>query len=183
MQPYRRRETVPFAAPPENVTSSCALAVIHGAVMRVMEAATLAQATTGDAVDVSSILQGLPKQLNCGACGTQVSEVKGRLEAPGCISTGSCELSWAEMHDADYRDASGRPMAKRIPCGGYICAAVVIISDQPGGLPELEGTCTVTTKGKEWQATAIQMLNAMKPVRPEDGFETYDGDRSYIPPA
>jgi hypothetical protein len=163
--------------------SSCALAVIHGGIMRIMEAATLAQATTGDAVDVASILQSVPKELNCSACGSTVKEVRGRFEAPGCTSTGSCELSWADMHDADYRDASGRPKVKRVPCGGFTCAAVVILSDEPGGKPDLDGTCTVDTKGEEWRKSAMNILNSMQPVRPEDGFEVYDGDPSYVPPA
>lgn len=96
------------------------------------------------------------------------------MQAAQCVSSGSCELSWAKLHPEQY---DGKTSA---PCSGFNCGAVI---DLTGDEPVAIGTCTVDRKGDEWRASAIQTLNSMQPVRPEDGFEKYDGDQSYIPPA
>ena len=119
---------------------------------------------------------------DCATCGgTAELQANGAVEADRCVTSGSCERSWASMHPDQYLDDTGQPSATALPCAGNSCKAIVRVSEQGEMLsePRVIGRCAVDLAAETYWAEGDRLLNNMPLCAPHSSqLESFDGQIS-----
>jgi hypothetical protein len=116
---------------------------------------------------------------NCDLCkGSSYLGSDGQVQASKCAISGSCELSWTDMHP-DFYAVDGRPDTPQLPCGGVACAAVIQLAGDGGEYsPHVTtGECAVDRAGRDFRRNGKRLLNNMPLSDPVRGVEVFDGQR------